>query len=178
MFRLYILLAVFLCVSAPVFAQTSIGVVDVFQILNNSSAALSIQKQRETLRKQYLEEVAKTEQELRAEEKTLLEERSSLSQEDFMEKRKAYEEKLLDVRKSTQNKKRTLEETSNTAMDKVREQLYVVVQQIANERGYQLVISNKNVIAGETSLDITQETMQRLNEVLPDVSLGIEDENE
>ena len=75
-----------------------------------------------------------------------------------------------------QSKKRALDEASNAAIDALRDALYEIVQGIAQERGYSLVISNSDVIAGEKSLDITELTMERLNAQLKTVELKVEDE--
>lgn len=155
------------------YAGTSIAVVDVLQILTHSQAAKAIKVQRESLRAQFLEEVSVAEQALREEEKQLLEARGELPQADYQTKRQVYETQLLETRKMAQDKKRLLEEASGEALDRLREELYTVTKAIANERGFDLVISNKNVIAGETSLDITQETMKRINAALPSIELNL-----
>lgn len=175
-FKIFVLLAFLFFMPYPAHAAGSIGVVDVFDILSNSKAAKDIQAQQSKLRDQFLSEISKTEQELRTEEKEILEQRTQLSQEDYLKKRQAYEAKLLQIRKMTQEKKRRLEQASNKAMDELRDQLYIVVQSIATERGFELVISNKNVIAGEKSLDITKETMERLNKTLQKIPLKLEEE--
>jgi len=158
------------------FAAGSIGVVDVVKILNVSDAAKNIQMQRDSIRESFLSEISKAEQALRIEEKNLLDLRAKLSQEDYMAKRQVYEARLLVIRKEAQHKKRRLEVGSAKAMDILRDALYEAVQGIANERGFELVISNKNVIAGEKSLDITGETLERLNSTLPKIPLEIEKE--
>jgi Skp family chaperone for outer membrane proteins len=58
-------------------------------------------------------------------------------------------------------------------MDTLREQLYLTVQSIADEKGYDLVISSRDVIAGAKSLDITEETLQRMNKNVSDIKLDI-----
>jgi len=169
----FILTACCLLFSSGAFAAGSIGVVDVPHILTQSLAAKDIQEQRQKHREAFLAEISNTEQALRAEEKQILEERSKLSQEDYAKKRQVYETKLIETRKMAQDKKRMLEEASNKSMDDLREHLYVVVQTIANERGFELVISNKNVIAGEKSLDITQETLDKLDAQIKKIPLEI-----
>lgn len=154
-------------------ASTSIAVVDVIQILAKSEASVSINTQREVLRSSFLDEISKSEQELRQEEQELSKLAKTLSQEEFAQRRKVYEEKLIATRKKAQNKKRVLEESTSKANEFLREQLYLVVQEIASERGYQLVISNKDVIAGEKSLDITAETLKRLNAKVKKIPLEI-----
>ncbi len=175
-YRVFTFLVCCLLFPAAALAAGSIGVVDVSYILTQSSAAKSIQEQRETHREIFLSEISQAEQELRTEEQKILEMRATLSSEEYAKKRQAYETKLIETRKMTQEKKRVLEEASNTSMDALREHLYVVVQSIANERGFELVISNKNVIAGEKSLDITQETLEKLNQEIETIPLKIKSE--
>ncbi|MEO5365331.1 MAG: OmpH family outer membrane protein [Magnetococcus sp. WYHC-3] len=155
-------------------ADSAIGVVDVVHILTNAKAAKDIEAQREALREKFLSEISTTEQALRAEEKNLQEQRADMPAEEYIQKRKAYEEKLLQTRQDAQEKKRALEEASGEATDALREQLYQVVQAIAHERGYALVISNRDVIAGEKSLDITEETLTRLDAAVQKIPFKLE----
>lgn len=175
-FAFLTLMFVFVLVPRVSAEGSSIGVVDVLHILTHSKAAKSIQMQREEMRSQFLQEVSETENALREQEKAILDKRGDLSPEAYAKERSEYESGLLEARKVAQGKKRKLEEASGAAMDVLREQLYLVVQSIANEQGYALVISNKNVIAGEKSLDITEETMKRLNEAVAEIPLNIEAE--
>lgn len=155
-------------------AESSIAVVDVVRILSQSKAAISVQKQRETLRQEFLDEISKTEQALSREERDLTRTAAQMPQEQYEKRRLAYEEKLVDTRKFAQSRKHALEDASNRAMNHLRDQLYLVVQEIANERGYSLVISNQNVIAGEKSLDITEETLRRLDRRVEDIPLNLD----
>jgi outer membrane protein len=169
-----VLFSVFLglpaCVQA---AESSIGVIDVTVIFAQADAAKSIDEQRNTLREGFLAEIADTENALRKEEQELANVSKDISQEDYAKRRVAYEERMISTRKMAQEKKRVLDEASGAAMDKLREELYLVAQQIANERGYSLVISNRDVIAGEKSLDITEEALKRLNEKLKTIDLKL-----
>ncbi len=168
-----VLIAALFLFPAHLYAAGSIGVVDVSHILSQSLAAKNIEAQRQEMREEFRADISEAEQKLRIEEKQLLEDRAKLSPEDYAKKRQVYETKLIEMRKATQEKKRRLDEVSKTSMDALREHLYLVVQSIANERGFELVISNKNVIAGENSLDITQETLSRLNEKVKEIPLGV-----
>lgn len=173
---LSVLIGVFFMFSPQAYAAGSIGVVDVIYILNNSDAAKHIQEQREEYRQKFLKEISEVEQELRLEEKRLSENRADMEQAAYMEARKAYETKLLETRRIAQNKKRLLEDASNKAMNALRDELTAIVQEIANEKGYELVISNQNVITGAKPLDITSETFERLNKQRPSIEMVLEDE--
>lgn len=163
-----------LLLSMPLSAKaegTSVGVVDVIYIMNNADASKHIQSQRNALREKFVEEISETEQELRAQEKALIEQRAKLNKEDYAKKRREYEENLLKTRRYAQTKKQALEKAANEGMNVLRAKLYQVVEQIASERQYDLVISNKNVIAGAKTLDITEEALKRINASLKEVPL-------
>ncbi len=177
--RLLPLLICVLFAILPISAKAegnSVGVVDVIYIMNNAEASKHIQKQRNDLREAFLAEISGTEQKLRAQEKELLEERTKLSKEDYAKKRMLYEEKLLKTRRYAQNKKHALEGAANEAMNVLRAELYKVVEQIASERKYDLVISNKNVIASAKTLDITEEALKRINASLKEITLKAKEE--
>ena len=161
---LFVLFA--LCfVSTPVVAQSSsIAVVDVEKVLNDAKAARELNKKRSAAREDFITDLSKKEQALREEGQVLFSQRKDLSEEEFVKKQKAYEEKVLEMRKVTQKQKRAFEEASNKALDKLKDHLTEAVKGIATEKGYALVISNRDVIAGESSLDITDATIKALND--------------
>jgi outer membrane protein len=164
-----------LLASSAVLAQTSIAVVDVQALLTKSDAAISVEKQIDDYKDIFVKEISKQEQELRDLEKSLGEQRKSLSNDDFANKAKAFEEKLIETRKSAEQKRRAFDKASAKALDTLRETLYSVVQELAREKGFTLVISKQNVIVGEQSIDLTEETMERLNKKISTIALEISD---
>jgi len=145
-------------------AQTSIGVVDVEKVLNEAKAAKALNKNRSDAREKFLAKLSKKESALRDEGKALFAKRKDLSEEEFIKEQKVYEGKLLELRKVTQQQKRAFEEASNVALETLKSHLASAVQSIAQEKGYGLVISNRDVITGEKSLDITDATIKAMND--------------
>ncbi len=145
-------------------AQTSIAVVDVERVLNEAKAAKALNKKRSDAREAFLSELSKKESALREEGKALFAKRQDLGDEEFAKQQRAYEQKLLDLRKTTQKQKREFEIGSNKALDALKDHLANSVKEIAKEQGYGLVISNRDVIAGENSLDITDQTIKAMND--------------
>lgn len=144
-------------------AQTSIAIVDVEKVLNEAKAAKALNKKRRDAREEFLSTLSKQEQSLRDEGKALFEKRKDLKEEEFAKQQKAYEGKLLELRKMTQKKKRAFDEASAAALEKLKDHLAATVRGIAKDKGYGLVISNRDVIAGEKSLDITDQTIKTMN---------------
>lgn len=171
----YLFLALLVLVPFGARAETSIAVVDVQTLLSQSEAAKSIEKQVDEFKEKFLSEVSGEEQALRDNEKTLTEQRGSLSKEEFASKAREFEEKLYKMRQTTQGKKRALDEAFSKANGEIRAKVYEIVQQIASEKGFNLVISKQNVIVGEQSIDLTAETMTRLNKALPSIVMDVKE---
>jgi outer membrane protein len=169
-------LCLFLALPFSAQAETSIAVVDVQALLSRSDAALSIDKQADELKNKFMVDVSKQEQALRENEAKLTSERASLSKEEFAERAKEFEGKLIEMRRAAQIEKRKYDEATTKALNQLRDKLYEIVQQIAKEKKYSLVISKQNVIVGEQSIDITEESLKRLNAALPSISLVIADQ--
>ena len=170
---LFVMCVAVMATVSPSYAQTAIAVVDVDRILQDAKAAKSLQKKRNKAREEFLSELSQKEQELREKSKVLFEKRKELSEEDFVKERQKYEAELLDVRKLTQEKKRAFEEASTMSLLELRDTLTEVVQGIAKEEGYDLVISSRDVIVGENALNITNEALKRLNDKVFDIPFRV-----
>lgn len=155
----------------PAFAQTSIAVVDVQRLLTASKAARSIETQLQVHNEEILGVLSREEKKLREMEKALNDEKGKIDKDAFAEKLKAYESKFSETRRMAQDRKMAIDSVSANATAALREKLYQVVETIAAEQGFDLVITKQNVVVGAQSIDITDEAMKRLNTALPDVKL-------
>ncbi len=173
--KIFAALAVLIFTLIPVsaMAQTSIAVVDVDRILQEAKAAKSLQKKRNDAREKFLSELSTKEQDLRKKSQELYDKRKDLSEDEFVKERQAYEAQLLEVRKLAQTKKRAFEEASAESLGALRNALTSVVQKIAAEKGYSLVISARDVIAGEKELEITEEALKQMNKDISDIPFKI-----
>src|SRR5262249_35493877 len=111
----------------------------------------------------FLGEISKQEQSLRAEEKSLSEKQSTMKKDEFQKKVKAFEEEVMQTRKDTQDKKKTLDDALEKAVNTLRDNIVTVVEKIAKDKGYDLVITRQNVVVGANSLDVTDDAMKGLN---------------
>jgi len=163
---------------APAQAQVqetpSIAVIDLEKLLIESVAAQSIHEQTQQSRDQFKEELSKLESELRKQQKQLSEERTTLPQEEFAEKLRAFEEKRLETRALLQKRKRSLDEAYTKTMGKLQAEIYRIVETMADERDYSLVLTRSNVFMGTKSLNITDEVMEKLNARVQDIKFEIE----
>lgn len=155
--------------------STAVAVVDVQKLLKDSKAGINIQQQLETHKTKFLAEIAQQEQKLRDDEKALSGQRGSLPVEEFAKKAREFESELTESRRLAQERKRALEDAAAKSIGKLRDEIVKIVQQISDEKGYSLVINRQNVVISSKGMDITDETLARLDKAVSQIALEITD---
>jgi|GEM_PF-1034213 len=146
-------------------------VVDFQSVVRNSAAAGSIQDQINDLRRGYQQEFGRIEDELRAAETELTEQRGTLSQDEFVERRRTFEERVVEAQRAAQARRAALDEALNAAMDEVRQTLVEVIAEIARESGADLVIDRAQVVLVDSRLEVSEEALAELDARLPAVEV-------
>ena len=150
---------------------TVAAVVDHQRIMRDSKAGKSIQQQLETRRKLYLDQLAKEEQRLAEVGKELARQRGVLAADVFAQKRKEYEEAVQALQRASNERRRQLDEALTAANALVRQALKEIVDELAEARGFNLVLPASGVLLFSPKIDITDEVMARLDRKLPSVKL-------
>ncbi|MGQ0526779.1 MAG: OmpH family outer membrane protein [Alphaproteobacteria bacterium] len=171
--KFFVLCVLAVCVPTVASAAANIAVVDIQKLLTTSDAARDIQKQVDVYKESFLGDISKQEQALRTEEKELSAQQGKMEKEEFAKKVKSFEKKLLDTRRDAQNKKKKLDDGVTKSVAQLREKIFNVVRSIADEKKYDLIISNQNVVIGASALDITDETMKRLNKAVSKIKVDV-----
>ncbi len=151
--------------------KARIAAIDVQRIYRESAAA-------KTFRREIDKQRAAVQDQFRAREKALLEtdkelkrQRTILSSEIFAQKSQELAKQVANLNRDIQNHNKTLKDLLDRGIREVQKSLIDVVQEIAVERGLDLVITAGSVVLQNPQLDITEEAMARLNARLPVLSL-------
>lgn len=166
-----------LAVIQPAQAQDTnlkIAVVDIDMILSESSAGKSIQSQLTTRRESFQKEFSAREDNLMNAQKTLIEQKDTLSAEDFSSKRKQFEDQLMETRNLFQQRRGSLDKGLGDALSELRKNIIQVTAEVANENSYQLVITRDSVVIVEKEMDITEIVLSRLNTKIKNIPLDIQ----
>ncbi len=155
-------------------ASPTIAMVDVDRILAESKAAKSLQAQIQAKKDTFQKEFAAKEKELKTTETGLLAEQGKIPAEDFNKKRKAYEEKIIETQKLFKKRRNSLDEGLNKAMQELRKNIVEASAGIADEKGYDIVLTRESVLLAEKSLDITDDVLKALDAKLADIKLQVE----
>jgi outer membrane protein len=147
------------------------AVIDYQRVLREAKAAKSIREQIEARRKLYQDQIAKEEQKLNDADKELAKQRAVLSAEAFNGKRQEFQKKVGTVQRMVQERRRTLDQVSSSALNQVRNAMIEIVSDLSEERGFNLVLPSSAVLLFSPQIDLTQEVIKRLDGKLPSVKV-------
>ena len=161
----------FLLVCTYSFAEQKIVVLDMKYVLNFSKSGKGAQ---DFLKKSFTDKQKKfadIEQNLKKEERDLLEKKNILSKEEYTKKTDALRKTVIDY----QSQRRASLDKIATQRAKSREILLKTVDPILNtyikEKNISLVIDKKDMLGGKPEYDITQIIVEKLNKELPSLNL-------
>jgi len=153
--------------------QSHVLIVDMKRTLDESKAAISVQKKIEAQRSAFQDEISVQEKLIREGEQELQTMRGKLNADQYAEKENQLRKKFRDVEKYVQERRQALEKATTAAMGKVRATLLTIIKDIAKKLGVQAVLIKQQVLWAEDNLEITDEVLSRLNKELPDIAVDI-----
>ncbi|QEX22333.1 molecular chaperone Skp [Hypericibacter adhaerens] len=152
-------------------APLNIAVIDIQQILRDSTAAKSVRAQVDKQKDAYQAQIAQQENALRDADKKLAEQRATLSADDFAKKQDQLRQQMDQLRQNSEKLKQQLEDAFNAGMGQVSQALAGVLTDIAKQRSLTLVLDKRAVPLSANSFDITADALKGLNAKLPSVTI-------
>ena len=146
---------------------TKVGVVDMRKILNESTAYQGVVEQFEDIRRKQRNRMTKKEDELRDEENNLFKQKNIISKEAYSKKLKDLTDKVNLLKKETNDQIKRYEITFEKATMKIQSSLVDVLAKIANDKQLDLVLAKDQVLLVGKDIDLTEESIGKLNEILP-----------
>ena len=154
-------------------AQDKIATLDVVQLLKESKAAISMKDQLNSVAKKYTEEDQKKQKDIQKQEEELLRQKSTLTPEAFSDRKNAFEKKVIEFNKNSQNKRRALAKAEKDAVNKIEEEVEKIVKQIIDSEKITAVFRSTAVVLSEDSIDITSKVVEELNKKLSNVTVNV-----
>lgn len=151
--------------------SATIATINIQVILRDSAAAKSTKAQIEAKRTQYQGELKKMEEKLHKDEQALSEQKSLLSPEALEQKRNEFIKQVGAARKELEEKRMRLDGAYAKALGDIQEAVVKIVEKMAAERGYQLVVPTSQLLYAVPSLDITKEVLTQLDKDLSKVAI-------
>ena len=149
-----------------------IGILDVQAILRDASAVKNIRDQVSKYGSQFEKEIQKERDDLRKANQELARQRTILAPEAFAEKRRKFEQKVVEVQRLVQQRQRDLDKSRNEAMGTVNKAYVKIVTNLAAGRSLAIILRKNQVAYSAPTLNITKEILARLDKNLPTVKVA------
>jgi outer membrane protein len=158
---------------APGTAAFNVAVVDIASILRRSTAAQALQRQMQMEQEKYQLAADQQQRSLQAEEEAIERQRASLSADAYSEKRRELQEKVNLTTAEFRARRRQIDEAFNNANGEISRTLLLVIEELARARTIELVIRREAVVYLQDGEDLTQLSLEALNQRLPEVSVAL-----
>jgi Skp family chaperone for outer membrane proteins len=156
------------------YPNTSIAIVDLNLILSDSKAAKNATKQFEVIQKKTEDEIIASDKKMLEERNKLIEQQSIIAPEAFELKAKDYENKLQNYQVEKQNKLRKLEGVLQKARNQILENVKPILEELSKELGVTVILEKNSVLLSATNMDITDNVIKKLNKELPKIKVSLD----
>ena len=161
----------FILISTYAFAEQKIVYIDMKYVLNNSKAGKGAQDYLAKTFKDNQKKFSNQEKELKAEESDLLGKKNILSKEEYTKKADSLRKKVIDYQSSRRAALDKIAKQRVDARADLLNQINPILESYSKENSITLIIDKKNLIMGDSDLDITNIIIDELNKKLPSLNL-------
>ena len=180
MTRLLLALVLTTALAVPAFADTKIAVVDLQKVLLSTKEGRGAKAKFEALQKKKKKALKRRDNQLKAEEKKLVQERVALEQaiakagrtkitpllkakaQAFQAKAKVFQQQILDFQKTQRETLQQLAKKEAQLLKPIELKIKTHIDKIAKERGFSIVLNRVAVVFHVASVDITNEVTKRM----------------
>lgn len=143
---------------------TNIAVINTEQILENSAAIKTIRDSMQQMSSQIENDLTQKEIELKRMEYELLQQRDTLSEEEYQKQLTIFNDRVNETQKLVHTRKHALEETHRASRQKVYNKILEIIQQLSEKYKFDVVLPFSQLVFARDNLDITTEVLDQLNQ--------------
>ncbi len=158
--------------SKDIITLLNMAVIDTNVIRRNSRAFKDIGAQIAKYRSAIQADIQKEEEALRSANEELARKRAILAPETFAEERRQFEERLVQVQRTVQKRKKGLDRVAAEAVKKVEAVVNKIIADVVKEQSLGLILRKSQTVHVATELDITPRVLKRLDTALPSLKVS------
>lgn len=167
----YLLLIVLIFHSNLTMANQSILYIDMNYLLNNSLAGKSIINQLKNLSQTELKKFKKIEEGLKVEEDKLISQKNILEKEEYLKQLNSFRKKVSDYKIEVRNNNDDILKKKSDAQNKLLNAVDPILKDYSKKNSVSYILPKKNIIIGNTDLDITQIILKSLDSNIKKISI-------
>ena len=145
---------------------------DMKYILNNCKAGKAAQDYLAKSFKDNQKQFQSTEKKLKEQETDLLAKKDDLSKEDYKKEADSLRKQVLEYQTSRRASVEKFAKQRQDARNKLLKEITPILETYTKENGISIVIDKKNLVMGDSDLDITKLVIEKLNIALPSIKLN------
>ena len=96
---------------------------------------------------------------------------TTLNPESYADKRRDFESQVAEVQRKVQERGRQLDQAKAAALNQVREAMIDVARELAEQRGFNLLLPSSGLVLFSPQIDLTDEILTRLDQKLPNIKV-------
>ena len=146
-----------------------IGVLGIPDIMRASSAAQQIEKVVTERREKLNADAQKEQAGWREMQQGLANQRGTLSPDQIRSKERELQDRITNAQKTFRDRNRVIQESGQYGLAQIERMLIAVIRQVSESRGMNLVLHRAQVALNVNEFDITEQVVEQLNKVLPQV---------
>ena len=151
----------------PVYSQSKIATLDVFKLLKDSKAAISITEQLNAVAKKYEGQGQEKQKTIQKQEEELLRQKSTLTPEAFLDRKNTFEKKVIEFNKDTQTKRKNITVARKKAIEEVEKEVEVILKKIIETEKITAVIKKTSVVLPKLTVPTPQRLLTNLKNLRP-----------
>ena len=144
--------------------SSNLGVIDMNEVLQKSDAIAKVREVLDQQNQEFQASITEEELRLRQEERVLNSAKSEISEDEFESRFAQFEKDVVALQRSIQQQQNRFDRSMQQVNTRLEQELVKIVEEIAQDRQLTMVIQRKNVVIYDSTTDVTDEALRRLNE--------------
>ena len=158
-------------ISTQVKSEVKVAFIEMDKLINSSIVGASLIKQLNAIDNRNRKNFDEIKKKLNLEKKKINSQMNVLSEEEYKKKVSNLNKEFEDFKEKGKKEIQSLEKKRVIAMKKILGQINLILSKYSEENQLTFIIDQKNIIIGQTNLNVTDEILKKLNSKLKKISL-------
>ena len=167
----FFLFCIIMLISTQVKSEVKVAFIEMDKLINSSIVGASLIKQLNAIDTRNRKNFDEIKKKLNLKKKKINSQMNVLSEEEYKKKVSNLNKEFEDFKEKGKKEIQSLEKKRVIAMKKILGQINLILSKYSEENQLTFIIDQKNIIIGQTNLNVTDEILKKLNSKLKKISL-------
>ena len=167
----FFLFCIIMLISTQVKSEVKVAFIEMDKLINSSIVGASLIKQLNVIDTRNRKNFDEIKKKLNLEKKKINSQINVLYEEEYKKKVSNLNKEFEDYKEKGKKEIQSLEKKRVIAMKKILGEINLILSKYSEENQLTFIIDQKNIIIGQTNLNVTDEILKKLNSKLKKISL-------